>query len=106
MLPLRNRLNLSKAPKDRIFSGQKLSSDEFRVIAKFKPGVFKVATSVSKKVARLAVDRNRIKRIITESLRGQSIYEGEFLIIVNKNIAHLKKYEVKDKLFSLLGRLK
>jgi len=106
MLPAKNRLKLSHKIKNQLLGAQKVSSDKFRVIAKFKPDVFKVAISVSKKVAGKAVDRNRIKRIITESLRGQSNYKGQFLIIVNKNIAHLKKDEVKDKLFRLLDKLK
>lgn len=47
---------------------------------------------VSKKVAKRAVDRNRIKRIIKEALRGKT-NEG-LKIIVRNNIANLKTQEV------------
>ncbi len=106
MLPAKNRLNLSFASNNQVLGKQKLSSDEFRLIAKVRPDVFKAAVVVSKKVAPKAVDRNRIKRLISEALRGQAIFKGELLVIVKKNIAPLKKDEVKDRLFKLFNKLK
>lgn len=57
---------------------------------------------VSKVVAKKAVDRNRIKRVIKEALRQGLYAKYEFKIIVKKNIADLKMQEVKEKLEKLL----
>ena len=56
---------------------------------------------VSKKVAKKAVDRNRIKRIIKEAIRKLEI-EKKPTIIVRTNIANLKTHQVTDKLLKLL----
>ncbi len=56
---------------------------------------------VSKKVAPKAVDRNRIKRLIKESLRSMDL--GKSLkIIVKKNVADAKMLQIKDELAALL----
>lgn len=56
----------------------------------------KLKVVVSKKVAKRAVDRNRIKRITKEALRGKT-NEG-LKIIVRNNIANLKTQEVEQRL--------
>lgn len=103
MLPSKNRLNMSK--KFNQAEGKKVLSEEFVLVSYSRPNSFKLAVTVSKKVAPRAVDRNRIKRLVGESLRHQSIYNGELIIIVNKNIANLKKNQVEAKLIKLFKKL-
>lgn len=103
MLPSFNRLNLSHLKRADL-GGRKVQSEEFVLISK-ATGIFKLAVTVSKKVAPRAVDRNRIKRIVTESLRNQSIYNGELIVIVKKNISNLKKDEVENKLIKLIKKI-
>lgn len=106
MLPAQNRLKISHEFKNRFSGTKRASSEEFLLIAKRKQAGFKLAVIISKKVAPKAVDRNRAKRIVSEALRGQSVFFGELLVIVNKNIAGLKTEEVYKKLSPLLAKLK
>ena len=106
MLPAKNRLNLSHEFKNRFSGAKRASSEEFLLIANRKQAGFKLAVVISKKVAPKAVDRNRAKRIVSEALKGQAVFFGELLVIVNKNIARLKTEEVYKKLSSLILKLK
>src|SRR3989344_4756478 len=106
MLPSKNRLKLSHEFKNRFSGAKRASSDEFLLIARRKQAGFKLAVIISKKVAPKAVDRNRSRRIVSEALRGQSVFFGELLVIVNKNIARFKTEEVYKKLSSLILKLK
>lgn len=73
----------------------------FKVLyQKSKDGKPKVV--VSKKVAKRAVDRNRIRRITKEALRGKT-NEG-LKIIVRNNIANLKTREVEERLKKILNK--
>lgn len=103
MLPPKNRLNLSRIPK-REFKGKQVSNEEFFLIGK-KADNFKAGISISKKVAKRAVDRNRIKRLISEGLRNQRVPPRQVLVIVRKNISDLKMSDVKIKLENLLKKL-
>lgn len=58
--------------------------------------------TITKKVAPKAVDRNRIKRIIKEALRSAKIEKGQLQIIVKRNIANLKSYQVQEKIEKFL----
>src|SRR4030042_3517937 len=104
MLPAKNRLNSPKSLSVLKKEGKKISSSEFILVYKIKDGIFKLAIIVSKKVASRAVDRNRIKRLIAESLRSQQEFNGELVIIVKKNIADFKMVKVKEKLNLLLKK--
>ena len=106
MLPSKNRLKLSHEFKNRFSGAKRASSDEFLLIARRKQAGFKLAVIISKKVAPKAVDRNRSRRIVSEALRGQSVFFGELLVIVNKNIARFKTEEVYKKLSPLLVKLR
>lgn len=61
----------------------------------------KLTVVVSKKVAKKAVDRNRIRRIIKEAVR-QLNYRKGLVIIVKNNIADLKTQEITRKLTQLI----
>lgn len=104
MLSKKNRLNLSAFKVDK--DAKKVSSEYFLISLNKKENTLRAGVVVSKKVASRAVDRNRIKRIVTESLKGQSSMEGDIRIIVRKNISNLKMTEVKTLIEMLLQKLK
>lgn len=105
MLPARNRLNLSLEDAKNRPPGKKLSSQELILVFRQGSPVFKAAVTVSKKVAAKAVERNRIKRLITHALKAKQNLKGEWFVIVKKNIAHLKMSEVSSKLDKLFAKL-
>lgn len=57
---------------------------------------------VSKKVVPLAVDRNRIKRLIREAVRHLELENYQVKAIVKKNFADAKMTQVKDRIAALL----
>jgi len=57
---------------------------------------------VSKKVAKKATERNRIKRIIKEAIRSLGYQKMGLNIIVKRNIADLKSSQVKSRLVNLV----
>lgn len=103
MLPAKNRLNLKYFK--RAAGSKKVGSEDFLIIASKKPDSFKLGISISKKVVKKAVDRNRIKRLIAEALRGQNIFRGELAIFVKSNLSNLKMDELKGKLFELIRKI-
>lgn len=103
MLPAKNRLKLSKRNHGKFAS--KITGPDFIVRYKKAKGPFKAAVVVPKAAAKKAVDRNRIKRIITEALRQTPKEDISIIVIVKKNIANLKTQEVKIKLTDLLGKI-
>ena len=61
---------------------------------------------VSLKVSKKAVDRNKIKRRIRETLRKVDIKKGiDLVVITNKEILEKSFLEVQDALISNLTRL-
>lgn len=64
-------------------------------------GTQKLTIVISKKVAGLAVDRNRIRRLFREAARGLNL-ENKIKIIVKKNISRLKKDQIQKSLEKLL----
>ncbi|MBI2012693.1 ribonuclease P protein component, partial [Candidatus Curtissbacteria bacterium] len=64
---------------------------------------FKAAVIVGRRVARRAVDRNRIKRLVFEALRDIATINGELKVSVQKNIAHFKKQEVQKSLGEMIA---
>jgi len=103
MLPAKNRLNLRSFKKKA--GSKKIVSEDFIIIAYKNEDSFKLGISTSKKVAAKAVDRNRIKRLITESFSEQKFFKGDLAIIVKSNISNLKMDEVRNKLFKLISKI-
>lgn len=85
--------------KDKI---RRYFSLEFDLILKPDTGDGKITVAVSKKVARRAVDRNRIKRIIKEALRKTDTNKSSMTFLVKKNIAGVKSYQIAEKIKNLL----
>lgn len=100
MLPKKNRLNLKTKEG---FRGKRIFSEDLTLIYS-SANYFKGAVVVSKKVAPKAVDRNRIKRLVMESLKGKNA-KAQCVFIVNKNLAGLKKDEVEIKVKELLRQI-
>ena len=67
-------------------------------------GLPKASIIVSKNVAKKAVDRNRIKRIIREAQRKINLPASNHTVIVKKNIADLKTDQVKELLIKHLNK--
>lgn len=105
MLPTRNRLNLSFFRNDRKKT-KKVFSRYFVLEFQKEPNVFKVAALVTKKVAPKAVDRNRIRRTVTEAVKNNKDLEGNLKIVVLKNTSDLKTRQVQELLKELLVKLK
>ncbi|OGD94343.1 ribonuclease P protein component [Candidatus Curtissbacteria bacterium RIFCSPHIGHO2_12_FULL_38_9b] len=106
MLPSKSRLKTSffrsesKKYKKRVWGKN--------IVLSFEKGSgqLKAGVVVSKKIAALATRRNRIKRMIYESLRGyQDKLNGDLVIIVKEDLADLKKAEVEKILQPLLKKL-
>lgn len=107
MLSAKNRLSLSRT-RLNLVQGQRVEGKELRVIGKRESGIFKVAIIISKKVAPKAVDRNRIKRLVSEAVRtnlDKIKFEGNLIIIAKENIARYKKSDIQDKILMLIDKL-
>lgn len=104
MLPSQNRLNL--AHKDKKEKSIKVQDKDFIVVYTKKPGGFKAAVIVSKKVAKLAVDRNRIRRITTSALGEINNLNGDLVVIVKENIKEEKSTNIKIQLEELINKIK
>ena len=104
MLAKESRLNLSKNKNSGRFKGQRISGSHFDLVYKSAPR-FKAATVVSKKVAKLAVDRNRIKRLVATSLQKKKDIGAELLFVVKMNFAHTTQEEVDAKIEEALKKI-
>lgn len=105
MLPKKNRLDLSQNKGQKRQIGKRVANEELGLTFR-DTGALKAAIVVSKKVAPLAVERNRIKRLLSESIRKQDIVCGDLLVVVKKNISKLGQKQVGEKLEKLLLGLK
>lgn len=94
--PSNSGLNIQRERPRRFFS------PEVDLVTRPNTDTAKITIAVSKKIAARAVDRNRIKRIIKEALRKTDNLNVSLTIIVKKNIAGLKSYQVAEKLKKIL----
>src|SRR3989344_3506430 len=107
MLPFKNRLSLSGF-KTNSLGGKRVENDQFRLITRREKGIFKTATVVSKKVAARAVDRNRIRRLVAESIHtnlGGIKFQGFLIVVAKQNIAEFKKNQIEGKILQLMEKL-
>ena len=108
MLSAKHRASraLFTALRARGAGAKKLEGVEFEIF--FEKGGFpaKVGITVSKRIAKKAVARNRIKRIVSESLKDEiKTIGGKMLIIVKSDISGLKTGQVREKILGMLQKL-
>ena len=87
MLPSRNRAQRALFTKlqARGANAKKLEGAEFEIFFGKGGSPLKVGIAVGKRIAREAVSRNRIKRIVAESLKDEiDRIGGELLVVVKK----------------------
>ncbi len=91
-----------------VFSfNSRVTSEHFQVLA--KPGVYKfarIAVIVSKKTARLATDRNYIKRVSREIFRleQQKLAGLDIIIRIRRRFSSTEYAEIANELREQLGR--
>lgn len=105
MLPPKNRLLLKNNNRKKLT--QRIVGSQFTLLFnKKKEKELKAAIIVSKKVAPRAVDRNRIKRMVSQSLGDKLKTAAEIIIVVKTNVADLKNNEITDKINQLFSKIK
>jgi len=102
MLPRKNRFNLKRDYK----GGFKVVLNTAALLVKYRRDEpLKGAIIVPKTAAPKAVDRNRIKRIVLESLNSSGV-KGSFIFIVKENIKDYKKEEINEILEQVKRKLR
>jgi len=99
---------------ENVFSkGRKIDISELGIsiiYAENNLGYPRFAVVVPKKSVKLAVRRNRIKRIIREAIRHlikkEKIPNWDMVIIARKDISKMKSYEVEDNLSFRFSNIK
>lgn len=109
MLQKKHRLNKSKDIKNTSARGRSFFSPNF--VIKFRPDpeiATRVAVVVSNYVSKKAVERNRIKRLIRETVRVNlsKLKTGDYVIIVRPKAKLSDENVVKTGLSELLKSLK
>lgn len=101
MLPASLRLQKLSNLKTK----KRILGKNFEIIIK-EGNEFKLGTVITKKVAKKAVDRNRIKRLIHEAIKEEvSNLPFPLVIIVKANFANWKTASVKSELLSKIKKL-
>ena len=108
MLPAKNRaprsLFAELRAKDR--NVKRLESADFDILFKKDGSPAKAGVVISKRIAKKAVLRNRIKRTVNEAIREElGQLGGQVLIIVKRDISGLKVARVKEKIFGVFEKL-
>lgn len=104
MLPSVNRLLLKNNNRKKLT--QRIIGSQFNLLfSKKEDKRLKAAIIVSKKVAARAIDRNRIKRMVSESLKDKLETAADIIIIVKKNIANLKNNEITEAINQLFKKI-
>ena len=102
MLPAQYRLQKFSNLK----TVKRLRSQNFELIQK-TGNEAKLGVVITKKVAKKAVDRNRIKRMIHEALKEEIVnLTSPLVIIVKANLASQKMPEIKNELIAQLKKIK
>ena len=94
---------------ERVFSGRSMPIPELGITVRYTEnglGYPRFAVVVPKKSVKLAVRRNRIKRIVKEAVR-HLIKEGkipgyDIVIVVRKDISKMKSYDVEGAFSNLI----
>jgi ribonuclease P protein component len=81
--------------------GVRFETDKFRINLREGKQQKRPRISIGKKVAPLAVDRNRIRRIFFEALRSLGKKNAQISVMVKKNLKDLKTTDIKNELRKL-----
>lgn len=103
-----NRLLCSDSYKKVFQSNQKVSDNSFLILAHHIPqGEARLGLAVAKKVLKLAVDRNRIKRVIRESFRNHKsqLKQYDLVVLVRRGCIHQTNKQLMERLEKLWNRL-
>jgi ribonuclease P protein component len=108
MLPKSNRL--PKSQFQSVFrTGKKMHTDDLMcVVLKTKEVVSQFAFVVSTKVSKHAVDRNRMKRLLRESIHHllPTIQPGyDIVFVAQKNFADKKESDIEDQVNKILSAI-
>jgi ribonuclease P protein component len=82
------------------------SVNDFLILFKKTDKIQNPRIVISKKVAKLAVDRNRVKRLFREALKKFDFGQDQITVIVKNNIADYKMSQVKEELEKMTKKLK
>ncbi len=108
MLKKENRLAKAKDIQNAFAKGRSFFNHFFTI--KYSPALasLKFTVVVSTKVYKNAVDRNRIKRVIRESIRKNLSYfkKGNYIIMVKPKIKSVPEFEVLKSFSELCSKLK
>ena len=108
MLPTRNRAPraLFTELRARGTNAKKLEGAEFEIFFEKGSVPAKVGIVVSKRTAKKAVSRNRIKRIVAEAIKDElDQIGGQLLIVVKSDISMLKVADVKERIVKIIKKL-
>jgi len=105
----RNRRLLSQSEFQYVFSGaRKVANRSFTVLVrKNSCQQARLGMAISKKIARRAVDRNRIKRHVREIFRchGQQMDHVDIVVLGRNGIAERNRRELASDIQELFSRL-
>jgi len=105
----RNSRLVSQSDFQHVFSGaRKIANRSFTVLLrKNSCQQARLGMAISKKIARRAVDRNRIKRHVRENFRslGQQMDHVDIVVLGRNGIAKRNRYELANDINELFSRL-
>lgn len=106
----RNTRLVSQADFQHVFAGaRKIANRSFTVLVrKNSCQQARLGMAISKKIARRAVDRNRIKRQIRESFRcqGQQMDHVDIVVLGRQGITARNRHELASDINELFSRLR
>jgi len=104
--PRTHRL-LAGAEYSRVFGGADRSSDRFfTVLARLSQhSTARLGLAISKRVARRAVDRNRLRRLAREAFRQLDLEPLDYVVMARKDAVAATNPEVRSSLDRHFGRL-
>ncbi len=89
--------------------GRRFFSQFFVLKALFKTNATpRVAFVVSTKISKLAVERNRVRRVLRETVRPniKNLRSGDYVVIVKASVTKLENKEIAQQFLSFLQKIK
>ena len=107
MITGKNRFRGRRDPRIVLKHGKAVRSSNFQVkYLDNNKGTYRAAVIVSKKVAKSAPKRNRIRRRVYELIRNEEISSSkDFIVLVfDKKMTDVPQGDLKKELLSLFGK--